>query len=367
MKKKITQQELMEKILGEYTITGKKKKLTKRTITAKKKPLKKRTVTAKTPLKKRHVTHPSGPGKSYRKGVSLLELLDDLFPDEQSAREWFEGIRWADGRYCGYCDSENTKRVPNEKPMPYWCSDCKRYFSIKTGTPMHGSPIPLRKWVIAFYLITTSLKGVSSMKIHRDLNITQKTAWYMIHRIREALAAHTVMMANGPVEVDETYVGGKNRNKHASKKLKSGRGPVGKTAVVGMKDRQTNRVRAAAIEHADQVTLHAFVNENIEPGTTIYTDDHRGYLGLDNHESVKHSVGQYVEGKAHTNGIESFWATLKRGYYGTYHKMSVKHLHRYVAEFAGRHNIRSLDTIEQMAALAVGMVGKRLRYKDLIK
>ena len=359
----------MEKILGDYTITGKKKKLKKRTVTAKKTPLKKRTVTARKPLKQRHVTYPAGPGKSYRKGVSFLELTE-IFPDEKSAREWFEGIRWAGGRYCGRCESENTRRVPNEKPMPYWCSDCKRYFSIKTGTLMEASPIPLRKWVVAFYLMTTNLKGVSSMRLRRELKVTQKTAWYMIHRIREMLEEHANIAkkgARGPVEVDESYVGGKNKNRHAIKKMESGRGPVGKTAVVGMKDRQTNRVRAAVIEHADQVTLQAFVNENVEPGAQIYTDDHRGYIGLSNHESVKHSVGQYVEGQAHTNGIESFWALLKRGYYGTYHKMSVKHLHRYVAEFAGRHNIRSLDTIEQMAALAVGMVGKRLRYQDLIR
>ena len=266
MKKRITQQELMEKILGEHTITGRKKKLTKRTVTAKKKPPRKRTVTARKPLKKRHVTYPSGPGRSYRKGLSLPELFE-MFPDEDTARKWFEGVRWAGGRYCGYCESENTKRVPNEKPMPYWCSDCKKYFSIKTGTPMHGSPIPLKKWVIAFYLMTTSLKGVSSMKIHRDLGITQKTAWYMIHRIRESLAEHTQMMANGPVEVDETYMGGKNKNRHASKKLKAGRGPVGKTAVVGMKDRQTSRVRATAMSNMPiKSALHEFVTEHIEPG-----------------------------------------------------------------------------------------------------
>ena len=331
-----------------------------------KKLLRKRPV--KTTLKKRPVKRkplPSAPGRAERVGLSVIELFD-LFPDEAAARTWFETVRWGeDGRYCGHCESENTKRVKNEKPMPYWCSDCRKYFSIKTGTAMHGSPIPLRKWVIAFYLMSTNLKGVSSMKLHRDLDITQKTSWYMVHRIRESWKAHEDMVA-GPVEVDETYIGGKERNKHADKKNKSGRGPVGKTPVVGMKDRSTKKVQAEVVEHTDKDTLQGFVTERVEPGAAIYTDDHRGYIGLSNHESVKHSVREYVRDQVHTNGIESFWALLKRGYMGTYHKMSKKHLHRYVNEFAGRHNVRSLDTIEQMVMLALGMVGKRLRYGDLI-
>ena len=315
-------------------------------------------------MTKQQNTRKSGPGKSYRTGMTVFELFD-LFPDEESARKWFEGTRWGEGRYCGHCGSENTKPVPNEKPMPYWCSDCRKYFSIKTGTPMHGSNLPLRKWVVAFYLMTTNLKGVSSMRIHRELGITQKTAWYMIHRIREAWNLDEEK-ADGPVEVDEAYLGGRNATKHADKKIKNANGTVGKTAVVGMKDRGTNTVQAKVVEHTNQETLQGFVNARIAPGAKIYTDEHGGYIGLENHEAVKHSAGEYVNGQAHTNGIESFWAALRRGYYGTYHKMSVKHLNRYVNEFSGRHNTRPLDTIDQMSLLALGMSGKRLRYQDLI-
>ena len=141
---------------------------------------------------------------------------------------------------------------------------------------------------------------------------------------------------------------------------------VGKTAVVGAKDRQTNRVSAAVIDNVDQPTLQGFVAENVEPGAKVYTDDHGGYVGLPNHETVRHSVKEYVNGQAHTNGIESFWSMLKRGYIGTYHRMSPKHLDRYVGEFSGRHNQREDDTIDQMEAMVQGMDGKRLRYKDLI-
>ena len=168
------------------------------------------------------------------------------------------------------------------------------------------------------------------------------------------------------MEVDETYVGGKNANKHAHKKIPNANGTIGKTAVIGIKDRETNTVKAEVIEKPDRPTLSGFIAQNVEPGTKVYTDEHSGYNWVENREVVKHSVGEYVKEQAHTNGIESFWSMLKRGYIGTYHKMSVKHLGRYVSEFAGRHNMRGLDTLAQMRRLAAGMAGKRLQYQELI-
>ena len=203
------------------------------------------------------------------------------------------------------------------------------------------------------------------MKLHRDLGITQKSAWHLAHRIREAWNVAADKFA-GPVEVDETHMGGLEKNKHESKKLNAGRGTVGKVAVAGMKDRETNKVNASVVNQTDSATLHGFVVDRTETETKVYTDEARAYNGLPrDREAVKHSVKEYVKGQAHTNGIESFWSMLKRGYHGTYHQMSEKHLDRYINEFSGRHNSRPLDTEDQMTTLAKGTAGKRLSYREL--
>ena len=256
--------------------------------------------------------------------------------------------------------------MPNRKPMPYWCSDCRKYFSVRTGTAIARSNVPLRKWAIAIYLCLTSLKSVSSMKLHRDLGVSQPTAWFMLHRIREAWATDQEANFAGPVEVDETFIGGKQRNRHARDRQHRGRGPVGKAAVVGVKDRQSGKVRAAAVPDVDGPTLRGFLAEHTDPDATVYSDGGPAYRPLPNHEAVRHTVGEYVRGMAHTNGMESFWSMLKRSYVGTFHKLSPKHLDRYVGEFEAKHNMRDSGTLAQMRETVARLVGRSLLYRDLI-
>ncbi|MDE2987410.1 MAG: IS1595 family transposase [Chloroflexi bacterium] len=311
------------------------------------------------------MTTAHAPGQSYRTGISLIELFR-MFPDDATAEAFFAAERWPDGPECPYCKSDNVQSGAKHKTMPFRCRACRKRFSVKTGTVMEASNVGCQKWALAAFLLTTSLKGVSSMKLHRDLQVSQKTAWFMAHRIRQAWINDGGLF-DGPVEADETFIGGLEGNKHAADKLHAGRGPVGKTAVVGIKDRETGKVAAQVVSGTDAASLVPFITDRTDVEATVYTDEHGAYRSLPRrHETVAHSVGEYVNGQAHTNGIESFWSMLKRGYHGTYHQMSRKHLDRYVTEFAGRHNQRPMDTIDQLRDVVRGMVGKRLRYSDLI-
>ena len=309
----------------------------------------------------------SGPGRAHREGLTIVQLMA-MFPNNEAAEKWFEAQRWPEGRYCPDCGSVNTVPVKTRKPMPYRCRDCRNHFSVRKGTVMQSSKLGLQKWAIALYLTSTGIKGTASMKVYRDLGMRQATAWHLMHRIREAFDEGVDLPFPGPVEADEAYFGGKRENmSKAKRKTLKGRGPVGKTVVVGTKDRATKRVSAAVVETPNKRTLHRFIAERTAPNAKVYTDDYVVYRGMPfDHEAVRHVDGEYVRGAAHTNGIESFWSLLKRSYHGTFHHLSEKHLDRYVREFAGRHNIRDLDTVAQMATLARGMVGKRLRYRDLV-
>ena len=279
----------------------------------------------------------TGPGRCTRKGISLKALFK-RFPNDAAAERWFVKLRWPDGIACHYCGSTNVQVGCKHKTMPFRCreKECAKRFSVRTGTVMRSSKLGFHVWAIATYLMTTNLKGISSMKMHRELNITQKSAWHLAHRLRAALPETAPMPFAGPVEADETFVGGKAKNMHAAKRKQlTGRGGADKTTVAGVRDRATGKVRAAVVQRTDGPTLKGFVTAHSTDGATVYTDEATAYEGLPNRETVKHGVGEYVKGLASINGMESFWSMLKRGYVGVFHRMSTEHLPRYVGGIRG--------------------------------
>lgn len=295
---------------------------------------------------------------------SILDLIK-AFPDEQTCIDHLEWLRW-NGNVVSPFDP--SSKVYDCKGNKYKCKNTGKYFNVKTATLFDNTKLPLQKWFLAIYLVTSHKKGISSLQLSRDIDITQKSAWFMLQRIRECFGIDDEEMLDNEVEVDETYVGGKNKNRHASKKVDNsqGRSTKDKTAVLGMVERD-GKLKAKTVESVGHQSLSREIVERVKEGATLYSDEWTGYKGLEriyDHAFVKHGQNEYVNGRIHTNTIEGFWSILKRGIVGIYHFTSKKHLQRYVDEFAFRYNSRQTNEALRFNLLLSNME-HRLTYNQL--
>ena len=292
---------------------------------------------------------------------SVIELIQS-FPDEQTCIDHLEEIRW-NGNVVSPFDS--TSKVYDCKGNKYKCKNTGKYFNVKTNTIFDNTKMPLQKWFLAIWLVTSHKKGISSLQLGRDLKITQKSAWFMLQRIRQCFGINDDEQLDNEVEADETFVGGKNKNRHANKKVKGTSDD--KSPVLGMVERNGN-LRAKKVDNTTYETLSKEIIKNVKEGAKLYTDDYLSYRKMRrvyDHSVVKHHRHEYVKGRVHTNTIEGFWSILKRGIYGIYHFTSKKHLQIYVDEFVFRYNTRNGSENERFNLL-LSNLENRITYKELI-
>jgi len=300
-------------------------------------------------------------------------LNNEIFQDANKAHEWLERLLWSDGRVCGYCGVINESTPLATRSGYYQCKACRKQFTIKVGTVFERSHIGLNLWLQAAFLICASKKGISAHQMHRMLGITYKSAWFMMHRLREAMRVGKFpgpLGGNGKnVEADETWIGGKEKNKHRNKRNPKNIGGMGKEAVFSLVERG-GAVRSQHVPEVNSKTLAPILREQLHPETVLMTDEAGQYRNVGKefagHETVNHGIGEYVRGGAHSNTVEGYFSILKRGIVGVYHHVSPQHLKRYLAEFDFRYNERialGVNDVERTEKALKGIVGKRLTYR----